>query len=434
MADRRVAYGLIAVGFMVGLIYAFTTPLWQAPDEPSHFGYIEHIDRTHALPSPLEAKIPSPVQAKARENLNWPVVKTPLPSKPKVLPAEEFAYRDLMYTANHPPLYYLSSATFARVGAGLAGDRLTGLAYGARVFSALLIGLTVGIGFLCARLTGLSRANALLVASLLILQPQYMFIASSINNDSLVILLWTVFVYLILREIRRPDSSHPLAVGTILGLGLLTKITFFLALPLTVIGFSLADRSRSRREPRRRAAVAIALALSISGWWFVGNIIKYGSPWYIIGGTGLGPASLSEFFSLSLFYRWLYTSYWGYFGWMEKPLPGAVYRALGVMVLMSAVGVAGMLARSHPRKESRRVVLFLILSSTILFAGAAWFRIVAQTGQGRYLFPSIVPSTILLWVGLRWWVPDRLKSWAAHATLLFFGGLSVVGLTLIRGL
>ena len=432
MPDTRLAIALGVVGFVCGLLYAFTTPLWQAPDEPSHFGYIEYIDSGRGLPSPLEAKVPVAAQAKARAVMKWPRVSEPLPDSPRVLPAEEFAYRDLMYTANHPPLYYLAARPFAKVGAVVGETRLSGLAYGARVFSAILIGLTVSLAFFSARLVRLSRANALLVASLVLLQPQYLFIGSSINNDGLTIFLWSAFVYLMLLEIRQPSYGRQLLIGATLGLGLLTKITFFLALPLTVAGFLLAHPG-DRNQALRRAGAAVLLAFFISGWWFIGNIFRYGSPWYIIGGTGLGPATFAEFFTASKFYHWLFKSYWGYFGWMEKQLPRSLYAVMLVMSVFAALGAA-LSAIKTKDAVFRRSLGFLALSALTLFAGAIWFRIVAQTGQGRYLFPSIIPFTILLWIGLRSLTPDRLKSWLAHGTLLLFAGLSAAGLALIRQL
>lgn len=434
MPDKRLAIAFGLIGFISALLYAFTTPLWQAPDEPSHLGYIEHIDRVGALPSPLEAKIPAAVQAQARQVLKWPELTSPLPTEPRILAAEEFAYRDLMYTANHPPLYYLSARLFGRIGTVFTYDRLEGLAYGARVFSSLLVGLTVALAFLSARLVGLSRANSMLIAALLMLQPQYLFIGSSVNNDSMAVLWWSAFVYLMLREIHRHHPRHEILIGLVLGLGLLTKITFFLALPLTFVGFRLATTAKHRREAAHRSIFSIILAFMISGWWFVGNIFKYGSPWYVIGGSGLGPATWREFLTVSQFYRWLFKSYWGFFGWMDKAFPSPLYMILLIICIVAFVGVALTLSRKGMSKGYRRSLLFLILTSVTLFLGAIWFRIVAHTGQGRYLFPAIIPSTLLLWIGLQFWVPVRFKGWLAHATLLFFAGISAVGLSLIRQL
>lgn len=430
MADARltVIFGLVA--FLAALIYVFATPLWQAPDEPSHLGFIKYLQDNHSLPSPLESKISTDILESARKTLRWPIELRPLSKGARVLPAEDFAYRGLMYTANHPPLYYISAQFFSQIGAARTRPPLTGLAYGARIFSALLASLTVALAYKTSRLLDLAMADSATIASLVLLQPQFMFIASSINNDSLTIFLFSLLIFYALVEIRRPSKFNPLICGIILGLGLITKVTFWLALPIIWLAFLL---SQSYSWPVRagRATGVTALALVISGWWYVRNYMIFGKLWYAIGGTGLGKAHLAEFFTVSRFYQWLWQSYWGRFGWMTSPLPDFFFIALLVIVPIALIGAGLSLFSRRSALQDRRSLILLLAVSTALFLGAIWFRVVAQTGQGRYLFPAIIPTTMLLWLGLKFWVCERWQNWLAVGLLGFFSTMTVYGLSLI---
>src|SRR5262249_17732630 len=96
--------------------------------------------------------------------------------------------------------------------------------------------------------------------------------------DSLCLFFMGIAWALTLRPLWHGAAlRHPLMLGMVLGLGLLTKALF---LPISVgIGAVLAARwwrDRSLRQARDLLAVA-AVASLIGGWWYVRNYILYGS-------------------------------------------------------------------------------------------------------------------------------------------------------------
>ena len=90
---RRWLAVIVLAYILVATLYAFNTPLWQAPDEPAHYNYIAHIAETGTLPV-LEAGDDDQAQLELLLERAF---------APK-LPIEA-----LQYESYQPPLYYLSA-------------------------------------------------------------------------------------------------------------------------------------------------------------------------------------------------------------------------------------------------------------------------------------------------------------------------------------
>ena len=90
MTAWRMALVASAMYLLLGSAYVLRTPLWQAPDEPAHFNYVEHI----------------------AEGAGLPVLQTGDYDQARLedLTADRFrdgAVETLRYEAHQPPLYYL---------------------------------------------------------------------------------------------------------------------------------------------------------------------------------------------------------------------------------------------------------------------------------------------------------------------------------------
>ncbi len=83
-ARVRILLALIFVAFVRQLILVVATPPYQGHDEVAHVGYLWTIIEYKRLPT-LSDNLPVALSAWAYFTLDWPA----------------------LYTANHPPLYYL---------------------------------------------------------------------------------------------------------------------------------------------------------------------------------------------------------------------------------------------------------------------------------------------------------------------------------------
>lgn len=120
----------------------------------------------------------------------------------------------------------------------------------------------------------------------------------------------------------------------------------------------------------------------------------------------------------------LFTSFWGNFGWLQYPLPWAMYGLLAVVTLGSLVGAFRAVRRCHEGTRCR-VLRFnawafslAVLTNWVLAWEPGWYP------QGRYLFPLLMPTLALGLEGLRQWFPptvseERILRWVRVLALAF---------------
>jgi hypothetical protein len=105
----------------------------------------------------------------------------------------------------------------------------------------------------------------------------------------------------------------------------------------------------------------------------------------------------------SLLYAGLtFAGFWGNYGWLQAPLPVALYALLAGVVAWAGLGMALRWRREAPLRPLLAAWLLacaLIAAQTFLpMMGREW------QPQGRYLFPALLPITGLLLLGLDHWL------------------------------
>lgn len=137
-----------------------------------------------------------------------------------------------------------------------------------------------------------------------------------------------------------------------------------------------------------------------------------------------GPA----LFRYLLFAAFTWASFWGYFGWLHRPLPWPGYVLAGAITLMAAWGLARRslaAVRRYRRGRMTRTdaLIGMALAAVALLLMQVWVPMLGQSWQpqGRYLFPGLLPIACLAWLGSeaalpRVWRP-RLP-WLLAAALL----------------
>ncbi|MDQ3929377.1 MAG: hypothetical protein M3328_09540, partial [Chloroflexota bacterium] len=99
-----------------------------------------------------------------------------------------------------------------------------------------------------------------------------------------------------------------------------------------------------------------------------------------------------------------YRSFWGNFGWVSVPLPEPVYPALGLLAVISMLGLAWLGASNIGKWDWREWLAIISLGAFITTIAIGFARQmtllltegVAAYPQGRYLFVLIVPFSWLL--------------------------------------
>jgi 4-amino-4-deoxy-L-arabinose transferase-like glycosyltransferase len=416
---------LLLAYFLVGGLFAIFTPPWQAPDEPAHYNYVAQVARDGCCPRIEIGDWDSPYLEQLKA----------LRFKPSLLGR----FSSIQYEDHQPPLYYLlQTPLFLLTKGSLIALRLLSVTLGAGI---VVCAYALGRAILPER-----PQVALAAAALVAFLPQHIAILASVNNDALgnliiaVTLLATVY-YMQARNI------HEWHLGLLVGIGLLTKVsTIFLVglLPLAIImrSYQLPVISyQSEGTPHsalrtRYSLLSFAIpVLLLAGIWWLHSINVYGFPDVfglrqhdrvvtdqgrtadLIAQIGF-PAYLSRALETT------YNSFWGQFGWMGVPMPGWIYQAIFVLLLVSGSGLivgAGLKPVPTSSNTNRGIWLLLIFTVVIALLQYIYYNTVFLQLQGRYMFTGLLPFALFMALGMDGW-----RGWLAHRFPLLHPNLTVL--------
>ena len=358
-----------------GAFYCSFQPLWEGYDEWSHFAYIDRIAAGGGILVDRDTPVSTEIAATVIGE-----------SHPRI------------YEALQPPLYYWLSS-FA-IGHGTLIDRVHRLRY----LSLLAGSLAVPLVFFAARHVTGSRKPALATAALLALMPELMIDLCRVSNEGLGIALFSLMIVLVL---IRPERA--MAIGMVLGLGLLTKAYFLTAIPALL----LLNR-------KSRAAWIFGVAFAIAGWWYIHNWLTNGTLSGLNESVATRGAGWRGLLSGVGQVRWLsaldsvlFSHIW--FGaWSSLTVRSWIYHSFYLLIAVSVAGVIRTAIRD------RRLDVLLIFYSCF-WAGQLYNVLLlflakgASTSMGWYMYCVILPEIVLLTVGL--------KRWGVAVAAICFGAL-----------
>lgn len=411
---------LVGVYLILGGIYLFTTPPFEKPDEEWHYAYVAYIATRGSLP--------------------------PLVRDAALNPAQQIA--------GHPPLYYALAAGAARLlglnlsqppppnnpfwaypAPGTVPDNKNLFIHSnADAYPAvrLLRGLSLLLGaallpftFALARELRLNSRPALLAAALIALHPQYLFIASSVSNDSLVSSLSALALWLLLRAL--PDATSWRAwwlFGVAAGLAATAK-TNAMVLPAlgAVTAVWLAVQRRERRIAGRGVVASLGGWLLIAGGWYARNLMQFGDPFGVAvhtapfpRGAGLTLADVPQ--------QLIVTSitFWAAFGWTNVLLPDWAYSGWRVLEIAALAGLLFAGPALWRERSMRTHYGVLIIFLFLMGAAYVWWVTRLHGTLGRLLFPALAPLSLLLQLGLR-----RLWRGLPYAAMIYTGTMALLG-------
>lgn len=417
---NRVLVALLVLALAKCLVWTIAIPPWRAPDEPQHFGYIQHLSREHSIPLSGETYFyPDTFESMSRTNFGG------------ILSGEDSSYYDpgqekLNPAAGHPPLYYLTMLPAYWAASG--GSVETQL-YAVRVAGAVFFLLLIAVSYRFARLI-FPRAGYLQtgVPLLMILHPQLGFISAGVMNDLLAVLLFTYFLYRLVM-FTRGDAGlrEALYIGAVVGLGMLTRTSFSVAYPVgfVVLAVMFVRRRDSRIPLLKAAGVMLGVSLLICGWYFLRNYLELGYLQPAGKVERYGATGLWNLITATRFRGDLITSFVGNFSWMSIPLPLEAmlwFRRIGEFALGGLVigAGAGYVSRSWETLRPWLIAFFAFVFSAFVLS-VAYFELNVGGAQGRYLFLVVFPFWSLFLAGLCGWFPPAWRSRVAAAAVALAG-------------
>jgi hypothetical protein len=422
---RWLAAAILASYIGLACWYSAVIPLGEAPDEVPQFTNVRYVAQNHRLST----------NASEHESFQPPLyymMAAALTSWIKDAPGAPFgvwANADFDSVDPRSPknlLLHNTAEDWPYRGWVLAWHlvRLLSIAFGA---------ITVWAVYQLGRVIFPSRQGiALFLAALIAFTPQFLFISAVANNDSAAtgfsaLILWQIAV--LLHRAPRTDGRwlrwRCVALGLLLGLGLLSKTNLLALVP--VVALAILVSAFLHRESgvnqvgslaSRRAWLAVscllltgASAAALSGWLFLRNLLEFGDP---LGWSLMLSASPVREDPLTLaVLRWLfsglYQSFW--LKWAAVQLDRWIYSFIGVLCIF---GLAGFFVSLFRRwrlvgPATRWTLALFSLDAAITIAALVRFTAaVLATEQARLIYPIAPIVMLVLVAGWAWWFRGRM--------------------------
>lgn len=303
-------------------------------------------------------------------------------------------------------------------------------------FGSLCMGLVmIAAAFYAGRLIFKERLLALALPVTLVVHPQLAFLHSYANNDSTSSALSSLIILLMLQVIYTGVTlKRATAIGALVGWTALTKFSALAVIPVVILAILAATVIHSSSWALTLAVLGLigAMVAAMTGWWFMRNYQEFSGDFM---GTKTMYMTWAKLFNREQNYyqpashilkdfswwRMLFFSYWGLFGYMTKYLWRPVYIVYGVLFFSAVAGMlrtaysAGRTALTARGDDGGKVNLLrhwltventawtsLVLVVVINIVSVIWASMVNLGGpQGRYLFTSEIPIIALIILGLR---------------------------------
>ncbi|NOZ70543.1 MAG: glycosyltransferase family 39 protein [Chloroflexi bacterium] len=428
---------ILAIHFLLALVYSIIIPPWEAHDEWAHYRHAAYIAENLALPDPSQRL------------------------------TNEFEFDE----ASQPPLYYILAAVpmlavdttdgyrptvnpYAMRGTGIGGvnfvihdpdveswpwrGTILALHLG-RLVSVVISTAGLWLTFALVRLLSPRRRSIPLVATAIqAFAPQYVFLSAVITNDILLIVLETALLYLSIRILIEGATLRSTALlGFVTGLTLLTKYLALAVLPIPIIVLAIiAWRQRHSPEVKqslKSAIVLLGIIVGIGGLLLLRNQRLTGMllPRDPVAQSAV-INTLAEESSLQLNWRAIpaalqygFETYWVSFGWGNVATDDWVYLVWFILWLGGMIGFGIWLTR----RKARPTRSVLLLSALFVFATISLPLIRELIHESVFLRGRYILSTLPLiaWMMAEGWAELSGRYWPTIRKLLLAwpAGLSI---------
>lgn len=398
------------VGLVLG--YRDAIPLFEAPDEPSHLHYALFLHNEGRLPR-HPAEVPG---VGAQPPLVYAVAAPLLGSadfdRDRVLATLDAVGRAVYRgELTAPPDGALALAPHdARLFATDGSLRVLRNLRGASLAFGLL---AVTFTFAAVWRIGRDARLAMLAASLLAFNPQFLFTSATLSNETGAAAIGAATLWVVLRALEEggPSRSHYLIGATVMALGVLTQLSTLPAVAVAGVAIVMIDR-RPLRDRRIDLALAAGVVLLLAGPYLLWSLEHRESllGFEAVRVSGAGVPTPEELGGRAAWFTRVYwdhtfESYWGRFGWLGVPMPKALYYAVFAIAWTGVLGYfVGRVPEPNALLRERALHAYLALSiattwlahlgtnlflptadGTVFFAVAPHIGLVLALGFGRLL-------------------------------------------------
>jgi hypothetical protein len=404
---------ILAIYVCIAGLYSYYVPAWESPDEPAHYLYVKHLSTTWR---------PPPQNPVKRSGHYW-----------------EGGYVTSMYEWYHPALGYAFPAMIWRIlnvikpgitptefpAVSLANPDAAGFDRGLFMssrdkpaqlqdgdlglillrFGTALLGVPLlWAVYAAARLLYSNQYPYAILATVALAGfiPQFVFIMGTVRNDSTNNLMSALSILLLLKLVSQPLKKpvyFTLLAGTLVGMTLLTKSTASFLVPAALIAFLLSPYEVKLRG--KLALVFSVVVLVIVGAYYVALPETRAAFIYNSTHVKIKPEHLTLSYLVSLIEPFMHM-FWGRFGWASVTVPDIWVWSSTILCLLgittSVLVSTGIFKIQVDRTHQRQIWILLVVILTNL-ALIIYYNLFLTQPQGRFLFPSLLPFSMLVFWG-----------------------------------
>jgi len=432
---------IIAAFFLRGVFLAVLFPIFQGPDEQTHYATVQYFAESKNKNWPIKKTTNNPpdgdniftynyseeikktAAATNFDNIKFQKNNTPFfsnnfdgPEENEIKNNQWKRYIDVYppNTSGGSPSYYSLASVIEKI---FSGQSVLFRFFSVRIFSVFLGSFVIFLLYLISKKIGFSEKNSLLITSIVAFQPMFSFMSSIVNPDILLFFCFTLFIFgavSLLKDGITWKNTAILLFSIILGM--LTKGP---AIVLAVVAFFLFAYAIYRRLKISISLfflyflifslIALILVFNLAPTQYLSGITRSDSP----SKFSSIAVSLGHYFNktigISPFSRTA-GSYWGNFGWLDTKISGQIIDLIFIIEIVAVIGLLFYLFKK--RKEAdflpEKKYLFLFIGLIIALQLAIRFydwRVFDSSAKiligtpGRYFMPNIAAHFILLAVG-----------------------------------
>jgi 4-amino-4-deoxy-L-arabinose transferase-like glycosyltransferase len=446
-----------------GCFYCVLLPTWEGYDEPYHFAFVEYVTHHNALPIPS-----TPVSREVQESLHllplsweqrlhvlappiythdsyWQLSdaeRTRLQRQFRALPPEWQAQpgtAPTMYEAQQGPLYYwLMSLPMRLVTRWTLSARVMLV----RLLSVMLSSLLVPIAYATALRVVKRPGYALGIVAVIVCMPELMIDVCRAGNESLAVAVFSLLTYVLVVAVQEQSAPWFLSAGAILGVGLLTKAYFIVAIPaFCVIAVYAVRRAPSAcRHLLQKAGIGLIIAVVMSFGWYWRNHALTGSWSGEENDVEAARGGITHLFGAATHVHWVggitsvLVSHLWFGGWSFLKLPKPLYILFVAGSAVAAFGVLRLIASDRLRAPELWVLatiygfFWLGLLYDVLVVSIATG---VSATDGWYMYAVVLPEVLLVALGLFAVVPNGWQRWVLPAIATAFAVVDLYGVVFL---
>lgn len=438
--DSTLLVVILALFMALSLVYNIALPIFEAPDEASHFRYTHFLATERRLPD-LKRDLPSHevtqpllyyvltaivISPFDQSNLESLIRLNPDWFEPALNPG---------YTGVRGQHLHTDAENFPYQGAVWA-------VRAGRLFSSVLGAVTLVLIYFIAKcvfgenddakiaaqssavhrqttIFQLKTPISLMAVAIVAFNPKFIHVSSIVSNDIAITLAATLTCWWLVKISsagRVQKGSDFLALGAMVGIATLCKLQ---GLGLFVPALAAIWLVHPRQQLVLRIVTLVIGFVLIAGGWFLFNSINYGNPlaWSQIQQANasllrIPPLSINQIIdTLPLWF----TSYWGNLG-IELHYDGWLNVVFFAALALAVIGCVIAFLHRLPLVVNRAgFALLLIWEAVILGMFVWWLRSYVGTENSRLIMPGIATIALLVAMG---WVTLLPKRWLPAIALV----------------